>query len=149
MPRPQKYKVVCNDVGIGTKEDSDISYGVSDGISFVGFETPDKANYEAYAPCYGIDGSSGTRLAGESPYDYDPPKLNDTFYPGQFVITSKLDAYKSWGSCYIADDGGIIKTASYSKRLVLSKGLTLEGYKHEKLERVGIKFIEVTVVEDV
>ena len=38
-----------------------------------------------------------------------------------------------------------MKTATYDKRLLLSKGLTLEVYKHNKNERVGIKFIEVTV----
>ena len=42
-----------------------------------------------------------------------------------------------------------MNTAGYKNRLMPSKGLTLEVYKHQKHERVGIKFIEVTVIEDV
>ena len=71
-------------------------------------------------------------------------KPNDSFYDGQFVITLKLN--ERWGSCYTAHDGGFVKTAAYNKRLLLSKGLALEVYKQHKTERVGIKFIEVTVI---
>ncbi len=46
-------------------------------------------------------------------------------------------------------DGDFVKTTTYRNRLVLSNRLSLEVYKREKEERVGIKFIEVTVVEDV
>ena len=53
------------------------------------------------------------------------------------------------GSCYTAHDGGFVKTAGYNKRLMLNKGLTLEVYKGHKNERVGIKFIEVTILQDV
>ena len=52
--------VVGNDVDIGTKEDSDIRYGVSDGTSFIGFVTMDKNNYNVKAPCFGNQGTSGT-----------------------------------------------------------------------------------------
>ena len=141
--------VACSDVDIGKKKDSDPRYGVSDGICFVGFRTPDKANYNSHSPCHGYQGTSGTSLTGGLWISPKWPKPSDTFFPGQFVITLKLDAYKNWGSCYTAHDGGFVKTAVYNKQLVLSKGLTLEVYKGEKEERVGIKFIEVTVVEDV
>jgi len=39
--------VVSHDVSIGTNEDSDIAYGVSDGIRFVGFHMEDKIRYAA------------------------------------------------------------------------------------------------------
>ena len=35
---------VANDVTIGTTVDSDISFGVSDGTRFIGFDTCDKGN---------------------------------------------------------------------------------------------------------
>ena len=140
--------VVSNDVNIGTNEDSDIRYGVSDGISFVGFETKDTETYTIAAPCFGYEGSSGTSLTGRKPISYSSPRPSDSFYPGQFVITLKLDAHENWGSCYTAHDGGLVNTAGYNNRLVLSKGLTLEVYRDEKDERYGIKFIEVTVVDD-
>ncbi|XP_078350430.1 uncharacterized protein LOC144635213 isoform X3 [Oculina patagonica] len=141
--------VVSNDVDIASGEDSDIRYGVSDGISFVGFQILSKENYEEYANCYGVEGSSGTTLTGRRYINYYWTSPSDSFYPGQFVITLKLDAHENWGSCYSAHEGGFVKTAGYNNRLVLSNGLSLEVYKDDKEERSGINFIEVTVVEDV
>ena len=141
--------VVSSDVNIGSNgEDSDTRYGVSDGMSFVGFETVDTTSLSFLAPCFGIEGYAGTTLTGKRVFSHTSPRPSDDFYPGQFVITLKLDALESWGSCYTAHDGGFVKTAVYSKRLVLGKGLSLEVYKDSKGERAGIKFIEVTVVDD-
>ena len=140
--------VVSHDVSIGKSvgTDSDIDYGVSDGKSFVGFCTVDKNNYPNYAPCYGCEGTSGTTLTGSRSFGHSSPKPSDSFYPGQFVFTLKLD--ERWGSCYTAHDGGFARTAVYNNRLMLNKGLTLEVYKGHKHERVGIKYIEVTVIQD-
>ena len=74
------------------------------------------------------------------------PKVSDSFYPGQFVITLKLDEH--WGSCYTAHDGGFVKTTTFTKRLMLSNGLLLEVYKQYLGEKVGIKYIEVTIIQD-
>jgi len=42
-----------------------------------------------------------------------------------------------------------VKTAGYNNRLMLSKGLALEVYKgDEAAERVGIKLIKVTILQD-
>ena len=140
--------VVSNDVNIGTNEDSDNIYGVSDGKSFVGVWTNDRLNYGSLAPCCLDEGLSGPAITHGKLVSACKTKPSDSFYPSQFVITLKLDAHENWGSCYIAHDGGFVTTTSYSKRLALSKGLTLEVYKHNKEERVGFKFIEVTVVDD-
>ena len=135
---------VANDVSIGGHPiDSDIRYGVSDGTRFVGFETCDRGNYGTSAPCYGYEGVSGTTLSSRR-YNPVTPKPSDSFYPGQFVFTLKLD--ERWGSCYTAHDGGFVRTAGYQNRLTLSKGLTLEVYKSDKGERVGIRFIKVSII---
>ena len=136
---------VANDVSIGNTTDSDIAYGLSDGSKFIGFSTGDKNNYGGAAPCFGSEGMSGTTL---SSIQYNPftPKSSDSFYPGQYVFTLKLD--ERWGSCYIAHDGGFVRTAGYKNRLMLSKGLTLEVYKEGKAERVGIRFIKVSMIQD-
>ncbi|XP_078350427.1 uncharacterized protein LOC144635213 isoform X2 [Oculina patagonica] len=141
--------VVSNDVDLGTNKDSDIRYGLSDGISFVGFKIVDTTNYYNRVPCFGNEGISGTSFTEERVISILSPRPRDTFYPGQCVITLKLDAHENWGSCYTAHDGGFVKTAGYNKRLVLRNGLTLEVYKDEKEEKVAIKVIEVTIVEDV
>ena len=67
--------------------------------------------------------------------------------PRSCLYIAKWSASRQLGflSLLCSFDGGFVKTATYDKRLLLSKGLTLEVYKHGKDERVGIKFIEVTV----
>ena len=119
---------------------------VSDGTSVFGITTRNKADYSSSSPCHGFEGVSGTSLSGSRWFDYSSPKVSVSFYPGQFVITLKLD--ERWGSCYTAHDGGFVKTTIFTKRLVLDKGLTLEVYKHDRNEKAGIKFIEVTILQD-
>ena len=126
---------VAHDVNIGQGADSDIRYGVSDGTRFVGFETCDKGNYGDNSPCYGLEGLSGSSLTSIR-YESVTPKPSESFYPCQFVFTLRLD--ERWGSCYTAHDGGFMRTAAYNNRLMLSKGLTLEVYKSDAVERVGI-----------
>ena len=137
---------VANDVSIGKTIDSDVRYGVSDGSKFVGFQAIDKDNYRSLSPCYGVEGTSGTTLTGIKPISYSSPRPSDSFYPGQFVFTLKLD--ERWGSCYTAHDGGFVKTAGYSSQLMLNNGLTLEVYKEDAGERVGIKYIKVAIIRD-
>jgi len=136
---------VAHDVSIGQGHDSDIRYGVSDGTRFIGFETTDKGNYINHSPCYGLEGFSGPTLTSAR---REPvlPKPSDSFYPGQFVFTLKLD--ERWGSCYLAHDGGFVRTAGYNNRLMFSKGLSLEVYKSDKEEKVGIKYVKVAIKRD-
>ena len=136
---------VANDVSIGQGTDSDIKYGVSDGTRFIGFYTVDKLNYGNYSPCVGLEGKSGSTLSSTR-NEPITPKPTDSFYPGQFVFTLKLD--ERWGFCYTAHDGGFVRTAGYNNRLVLSKGLTLEVYKSDAGERVGIRYIKVAINQD-
>lgn len=136
---------VANDVTIGTTFDSDISFGVSDGTRFIGFDTCDKGNYGTNAPCYKMEGLSGTTISSKKvgPYTTKP---SQNFYPGQFLFTIKLN--ERWGACYTAHDGGFVTTAAYSNRLMISKGLTLEIYQEDKSEKVGIRFFKVSIKED-
>ena len=134
---------VANDVSIGQIFDSDIKYGMSDGINFVGFEAPDRGNYDTHYPCYGVEATPGETLTNKRWFDQKTPNQVASFYPDQFVFTLKLD--KPWGSCFTTQGGGFLKTAEFTKRLMLSHGLTLDVYKGNPGERVGIKSIEVTI----
>ena len=136
---------VAHDVSIGQGTDSDIIYGVSDGTRFIGFETCDRENYRTNSPCYGSEGLSGSTSTSLR-YESVIPKPSDSFYPGQYVFTIKLD--ERWGSCYTAHDGGYVRTAGYNNRLMLGQGLTLEVYKSNAGERVGIRYIKVAVKQD-
>ena len=135
---------VANDVTIAQSSDSDPRYGVSDGTNFIGFETVDQGNYDGrhfFYPCHGLQGTSGQALTGKEVFDKTSPTQVAKFFPDQFVFTFKLD--KSWGLCFTAR--GFIKTVNFTKRLLLSKGVFLEVYKMHEKEKVGIKYIEVTV----
>ena len=134
---------VANDVSIGQRRDSDIRYGVSDGINFIGFEAPDRGNYGKNFPCYGMEGIPGETLRNTTAFNKTTPYQVASFYPDQFVFTLKLD--KPWGSCLTTHGGGFLKTAEFTKRLMLSRGINLEAYKSSYDERVGIKSIEVTI----
>ena len=92
-----------------------------------------------------MEGASGVSLTSLT-RDSVTSKPRDSFYPGQFVFTLKLD--ERWGSCYTAHDGGFVRTAAYNNRLMLSKGLTLEVYKSNAVERVGIRYIKVAIKQD-
>jgi len=134
---------VSNNVSIPQSTDADIRYGLSDGDNFIGFETVDQLNYYGWNPCYGIEAIPGASLTSFNKIGYRFPIGGKMSFPDQFVFTLKLD--RPWGSCFIAHDGGLTKSAEYSKTLKLSQGLTLEVYKHETDEKVGIKYIKVTI----
>ena len=134
---------VANDVSVGQTLDSDIKYGVSDGINFIGFEAPDRGNYVTNYPCYGVEATAGETLTKRTSFNRTTPDQVASFYPDQFVFTLKLD--KPWGSCFTTQGGGFLKTAEFTKRLMLSHGLALDVYKSSQGERVGIKSIEVTI----
>lgn len=137
---------VANDVSIAGA-DSDIRYGVSDGTNFIGFEAVDTGNYHTWAPCLGTEAKSGQSLTYITSIDRLAVihRAITKFYPDQFVFTIKPD--KRWGSCFTAHGGGMIKTIKYAKRLIPSKGLQLEVYKSHNWERVGIKYIKITVIK--
>lgn len=147
-PTPLTIEItLAMDIGIGQSTDSDIIFGVSDGSKFVGFMIADKSNYRDHAPCYGAEGIPGKTLRYLKTIRKREPKTRDSFYPGQFVFTLKLDEKR--GYCYTAQDGGYVKTDGYSKQLSLNNGLTLEAYKDDDArERYGIKLIKVAITKD-
>lgn len=140
---------VANDVSIGETVDSDPNYGLSDGTNFIGFESVDKGNYLNFAPCFGTQAISGETKTSHEDLEQTTALVPRTsqFYPNQFVFTLALKLDKAWGSCFTAHGGGYIKTVNYTRQLVPSHGLAMEVYKGQKIERVGIKFIKVTVMK--
>ena len=140
--------IVANDISIGETTDSDPTYGLSDGTNFTGFETMDRRNYVKFAPCFGTQSSSGeTKTFIEALESMTALVPADSFFPDQFVFTLALKPDKPWGFCFTAHGGGYTKTASYTRQLLLSHGLALEVYRGNRGERVGIKFIKVTIMK--
>ena len=138
---------VANDVTFGETIDSDIAYGVSDGTNFIGIETYNKENFFKYSPCFGIEARSGDTKRFMKYFALRHFLIPmDSSYPAQYVFTLKLD--KPWSSCFIPQYGFINTVENrVSKRLKLSKGLTLEVYKGTAKEKVGIKYIKITIMK--
>ena len=139
---------IANDVSIPQSADSDVMCGLSDGTNFIGFAMYDPWNYQfGSAPCFGMEATPGASLNNTQELAINFLKPSEKFYPDEFVFTLKLDISRGW--CFTPHDGGFTKTAEYSKRLKLSQGLSLEVYKNHEHERVGIRYIKLTMTKTV
>ncbi|KAL9987410.1 hypothetical protein ACROYT_G001711 [Oculina patagonica] len=141
--------VVKMAVGLETtfaSADSDPSFGVSDGQRFIGVFTADKTNYNDHAPCFGYEGPSGTTLSNTF-RDPTLPKPSETqFYPGRFEI--QLSLSDRWGTCFVPLDGGFSREMVYQNKLNHHNGLFLEIYGHHAPEKEGIKYIELSILQE-
>ena len=125
--------------------DSDPSFVISDGNRFNGAILLDKNNLKTSAPCYGIEGSSG-KVFGNSRTGSSSPKPPVTVYPGRFEIWLNLS--DRWGTCFVSLDGGFSRETTYQNKLNPTNGLFFELYSDNKNERIGIKYIEVSIVQE-
>ncbi|XP_068699164.1 uncharacterized protein [Montipora foliosa] len=128
------------EIGLG---ESDPSYVISDGQFFFGALILDKNNYKTDAPCVGVKGKSGE--IGHR-YNSKLPKPFETFYPGRFEIWLNLS--ERWGTCFVPVDGGLSREMLFQHKLNPNNGLFLEVYTDDKTEKTGIKYIEVTIVQE-
>ena len=62
------------------------------------------------------------------------------FYNKSSCLFFTFKVETSWGSCFTAQGGGFTKTVNYTRQ-----GLSMEVYKVDTSEKVGIKYMEVTV----
>ena len=139
--------VVKMAVGLETtfgSADSDPSFVISDGDRFVGMLTLDKNNYASSAPCRGIDGPSGNTMTRHT--DAALPKPSESYYPGRFEI--QLSLSDRWGTCFIPLDGGFSREMVYQYRLNPNKGLFLEIYGDNAQEKEGVKYIELSILQE-
>ena len=137
----------ANVVSLATGKDSDLKYGLSDGVNYIGFMLVDTKNYRNHAPCYGVEGKPGRRLGSQRTIEQARPTVpaRERFYPGRFEFSFKLNERR--GFCYTAHAGGYVKDATYRRQLDISKGLSLEVYSDDdRNERYGIRLITVSVI---
>ena len=126
--------------------ESDPSLVVSDGNEFIGALTLDKNNYPSSAPCVGIEGASGPTMNNRRT-DVSLPKPSESqHYPGRFEI--QLSLSDRWGTCFAALDGGFSREMIYQNKLNPHNGLFLEIYGDDANDKEGIKYIEVTIMQE-
>ena len=137
--------VIGTDIGIGQGE-SDPSYVISDGQFFIGAHIRYKNNYKTGAPCVCIEGSSGKTIGADRRQDSSLPKPSESYYPGR--LETRLSLSDRWGTCFVSLDGGFSREMIFQHKLNPHNGLYLEIYADESKEKVGIKFIEVSIVQE-
>ena len=140
--------VVKMAVGLETKfgaVDCDPSFVISDGHRFIGMVIIDKRDYGSSAPCVGVEGSSGTTM---SPFfDTWLPKPSESqYYPGRYEI--QLSLSDRWGTCFVPLDGGFSREMVYQNKLNPHNGLFLEIYSNDAQEKEGIKYIELSILQE-
>ena len=135
-------------VGLETtfgSSDTDPSFVISDGHRFVGVITLDKTNYHSSAPCRGLEGSSGNTITTRHT-DAALPKPSESYYPGRFEI--QLSLSDRWGTCFVPLDGGFSREMVYQYKLNPKNGLFLEIYGNDAQEKEGIKYIELSILQE-
>ena len=137
--------VIGTDIDIGQGE-SDPSYVISDGQFFVGVQIRDKNNYKTSTPCLLMEASSGNTFGSDLRYGSPLPKPAESYYPGR--VETKLSLSDRWGTCFTSHDGGFSSEMIFQHKLNPQKGLFLEIYADASNEKVGIKYIEVSIVRE-
>ena len=136
--------VIGTDMDIGQGE-SDPSYVISAGQFFIGARIRDKSNYNTGAPCLGIEGTSG-KTSGDRRYNSNLPKPSESYYPGR--LETRLSLSDRWGTCFVSLDGGFSREMIFQHKLNPHNGLYLEIYADASNEKVGLKYNEVSIMQE-
>ena len=119
-------------------EDHDVTIGISDGKSFIGFLAHDRAA----SPCNYIEGDSNTDILQHVSHVHGPTVTSRRF---SSEINIQIRLAEKWGSCHTEHDEGYTNIANYQRLLNPSKGLQLEMYRNHAYEKYRIKYIVVDV----
>ena len=129
---------VAVDVSYASSNDHDPNIGISDGKSFIGARTSDKAS----TPCHIVEGESSTTILTNTNFIYGP-SVSSQRYSSEIKI--QLKPAEQWGSCHTEHDEGYTNVANYKHLLEPSRGLHLEIYRSDATEKYRIKYIVVDV----
>ena len=130
--------IVAVDVSYASSNDHDPYIGISDGISFIGVHTGDRAPI----PCHIVEGESSTTILTNANF-INGPTVTSRHYSSEIKIQPK--PAEQWGSCHTEHDGGYTNVGNYQHNLDPSRGLHLEIYRNHANEKYRIKYIVVDV----
>ena len=133
---------VALDTAIANGGDHDIIFGLSDGVSFIGFQAHDKNNYPSISPCYKLE-SRVVSTTLQNIQQGNGPLVASRKYSSEIKI--QIKPTERWGSCHTEHDGGYVNIQEYQPSLDLSKALYFEVYRQDFPERYRIKYIVVDI----
>ena len=134
---------IAVDTALADSGDHDPTFGLSDGISFVGFIVVDKGNYVNQVPCYRNEGDIRDNILHSTTSDSAGITVNSRYYSS--VVTIQIKPNDQWGSCHTEHDEGKVRIANYQHKLNLTKGLYFEIYRESPAEKVRIEYIATEV----
>ena len=113
--------------------DRDPRVGLSDGVNVNYYQLVDQANYHNFPPCNPISAThDGTRVPNNSPVPY------------QYTLTFK--PYNRYSTCYTAQNGGYVNTATFNRQLIVTKPLSLVVYRSDAAEHYMFKYFLVEIL---
>ena len=130
------------DTKVADSGDHDVIFGISDGVSFIGFIAHDKANYPSISPCHKLEGDI-VKGALKNIVKGSGPVVSSRRYSSE--IKMKIKSAEQWGSCHTEHDGGYVNIQNYQPFLDLIKPLYFEVYRNHANEKYRIKYIVVDV----
>ena len=133
---------VAVDTTVADSNDHDMVFGISDGVSFIGFIAYDKGNYPSLSPCYKFEGKVATTTL-QNTQEGTGLKVASRTYSSE--IKMQIKPTEKWGSCHTEHDEGYVNIQGYQSSLDLTKALYFELYRQHIPERYRIKYIVVDV----
>ena len=134
---------IAMDTALADSSDHDPTFGISDGISFIGFRTVDKINYHNHSPCFNVEGDTTNTNLLNTISDYASPKVISQHYSSE--ITIQIKPSDRWGSCHTEHDEGTVNIVNYQRTLDITKGLYLQMYRADIAEKYYLKYIVANI----
>ena len=134
---------IAMDTALADRSDHDPTFGISDGTSFIGFQAVDKGNYGDHSPCYNVEGDATNTNLINRVRDITSPKVNSRHYSSE--ITIQIKPNNRWGSCHTEHDEGTVNIVNYQHTLNITKGLYLQMYRDDPLEKFHLKYIVASI----
>ena len=130
------------DITVANSGDHDISLGISDGVSFIGFIAHDKGNYGSISPCHKLEGDV-IKNELKNVVQGNGATVSARRYSGEIKI--QIKPTEQWSSCHTEHDEGYVNIQDYRHLIDLSKPLYFEVYRQGPPEKYRIKYIVVDV----
>lgn len=136
---------IAMDTELANSGDHDPSFGISDGKIFTGFRAHDITNYGGTSPCRHIEGEIIAGLL-QNMRHIEGPLVTSQSFPSEIEL--QFRPTEQWGSCHTEHNEGYVNIAHYQYKFDLTKGLYLQMYHEDDVEKYRIKYIVADVHVD-
>ena len=115
---------IAMDTALADSGDHDPIFGISDGMSFVGFRAIDKDRYATQVPCNSWEGDIIGNILQNNVYDLTGVKVHSRYYSS--VIKIQIKPNDQWGSCHTEHDEGTVRSSIISTNSISPRACILK-----------------------